>query len=296
MLEGLHPNRPTHVMRLATDEASARQATELLGEVFDPGETAVAAFEAADGGGWALEAYFAHEPDADALRELIRPIVGVEAERATFARLEQKDWVRTALDGLQPVRAGRFLVHGTHDQAAVRPNDLAIEIEAALAFGTGHHGTTRGCLLAFAGALKRKRPRRVLDVGTGTGILALAAAKALKRSVVAGDIDPVAVAVAPHLRFYAAAGVRHALARRRRRFDLVFANILARPLRRLAPALAAVLARRGTLILSGLLPRDVPGVLSAYAAQGLRLDRRLDLDGWAVLVLARGGRSPRPLR
>ncbi|MFL5004079.1 MAG: 50S ribosomal protein L11 methyltransferase, partial [Microvirga sp.] len=150
------------------------------------------------------------------------------------------------------------------------------------------------------------RPRRVLDVGTGTGILALAAAKALKRTVVAGDIDPVAVAVArdnarlnavaPHLRFYTAPGVRHPLARRRRRFDLVFANILARPLRRLAPALAAVLARRGTLILSGLLPRDVPGVLSAYAALGLRLARRLDLDGWAVLVLARGGRSPRPLR
>src|SRR5215208_4437069 len=246
MLEGLHPNRPTHVMRLATDEASARQATELLGEVFDPGETAVAAFEA-DGGAWALEAYFAHEPDADALRELIRPIVGAEAERATFARLEQKDWVQAALDGLQPVRAGRFLVHGVHDKAAVRPNDLAIEIEAALAV-----------------AVARDNAR--LN------------------------------AVAPHLRFYAAPGVRHPLARRRRRFDLVFANILARPLRRLAPALSAVLARRGTLILSGLLPRDVPGVLPAYAAQGLRLDRRLDLDGWAVLVLARGGRSPRPVR
>ncbi|MFL5172724.1 MAG: 50S ribosomal protein L11 methyltransferase, partial [Microvirga sp.] len=122
MLEGLHPNRPTHVMRLATDEASARQATELLGEVFDPGETAVAAFETPDGGAWALEAYFAHEPDEEALRELIRPIVGAEAERATFARLEQKDWVQAALDGLQPVRAGRFLVHGVHDQAAVRPN------------------------------------------------------------------------------------------------------------------------------------------------------------------------------
>ena len=148
--------------------------------------------------------------------------------------------------------------------------------------------------------------RRTIAILVAT-LLALAAAKALKRTVVAGDIDPVAVAVArdnarlnavaPHLRFYAAAGVRHALARRRRRFDLVFANILARPLRRLAPALSAVLARRGTLILSGLLPRDVPGVLSAYAAQDLRLERRLDLDGWAVLVLARGGAGPRrPVR
>jgi len=306
MLEGLHPNRPTHVMRLATDEASARRMTDLLGELFDPGETAVAAFQMADNEGWALEAYFAREPDADALRELIRPTVGAEAERATFARIAQKDWVKASLDGLKPVRAGRFLVHGVHDRAEIRPNDLAIEIEAALAFGTGHHGTTRGCLLAFARELKRRRPRRVLDVGTGTGILAFAAAKVLKRMVVAGDIDPVAVAVArenarlngvaPQLRFYIAPGVRHALANRRRRFDLVFANILARPLRRLAPALARVLARDGTLVLSGLLPRDMPGVLSGYAAQGLRLRRRLEVDGWAVLVLRRGGSGPRPLR
>jgi ribosomal protein L11 methyltransferase len=143
----------------------------------------------------------------------------------------------------------------------------------------------------------------VLDVGTGTGILAVAAAKALKRTVVAGDIDAVAVAVArgnarlngvaPHLRLYAAPGVRHALAHRPRRFDLVFANILAKPLRRLAPALARVLAPGGTLILSGLLPRDVPGVLSAYAAQGVRLERRLDLEGWAALTLRRGGAAPR---
>src|SRR5215203_3324381 len=306
MLEGLHPNRPTHVMRLTTDERSARAMTDVIGEIFDPAETAVAAFETEHGGPWLLEAYFAREPDESAIRDLVRPLVGPEADRAIFSALEEQDWVKASLDGLDPVRAGRILVHGAHDRDRVRPNDLAIEIEAALAFGTGHHGTTRGCLLAFAGALKRKRPRRVLDVGTGTGILALATAKALKRSVVAGDIDPVAVAVArdnarlnavaPHLRFYTAPGVRHALAQRRRRFDLVFANILARPLRRLAPALSAVLARRGTLILSGLLPRDVPGVLPAYAAQGLRLDRRLDLDGWAVLVLARGGRSPRPVR
>src|SRR3954449_3607986 len=125
MLEGLHPNRPTHVMRLATDEASARQATELLGEVFDPGETAVAAFEAG-GGAWALEAYFAHEPDADALRELIRPIVGAEAERATFARLEQKGWGHAALEGRKPVPDGRFPVPGVHAQVAALPNDLAI--------------------------------------------------------------------------------------------------------------------------------------------------------------------------
>src|SRR5215207_6952906 len=159
MLEGLHPNRPTHVMRLTTDERSARAMTDLLGEVFDPAETAVAAFETADGAGWLLEAYFAREPDERAIRELVRPLVGGEADRAQFEVLARTDWVKTSLEGLRPVRAGRFLVHGAHDREQRRPNDLAIEIEAALAFGTGHHGTTQGCLLALARELRRRRPR-----------------------------------------------------------------------------------------------------------------------------------------
>ena len=306
MLEGLPPHRPTHVMRLHTDERSARAMTDLLGEVFDPAETAVAAFESQDNGPWLLEAYFAREPDEAAIRDLVRPIVGAEAEAAAFERLDPKDWVAASLEGLQPVRAGRFLIYGSHDRRIVRANDWALEIEAALAFGTGHHGTTRGCLLALADELKRRRPRRVLDVGTGTGILALAAAKALKRPIVAGDIDPEAVRVArdnAHLNgvaglttFYIAPGVRHPSANRPRRFTLVTANILARPLKRLAPALAQVLASGGALILSGLLARDVPGVLSAYAAQGLALERRRDLDGWATLVLRRGGADPRRLQ
>lgn len=301
MLEGLHPNRPTHVMRLVTDAASARAMTDLLGEVFDPAETAVSAFEAADETTWLLEAYFANPPDEAALRELIRPLVGAAADAVAFDELAEKDWVRASLDGLTPVRAGRFLVHGAHDRGAVRANDWAIEIEAALAFGTGHHGTTRGCLLALAGELKRRRPRRVLDVGTGTGVLAFAAAKALRRPVVAGDIDPAAVEVArrnarlngvgPNVRTYVGPGTRHGLARQGR-FDLVLANILARPLRRMAPALARVLARDGAIILSGLLPGDVPGILTAYAAQGLRLERRRDQDGWVVLRLSRSGAAP----
>jgi ribosomal protein L11 methyltransferase len=305
MLEGLHPNRPTHVMRLTTDERSARAMTDLLGELFDPAETAVAAFETADGAAWLMEAYFAKEPDERAIRDLVRPLVGGEADRAVFEVLARTDWVKASLEGLQPVRAGRFLVHGAHDREQRRPNDLAIEIEAALAFGTGHHGTTKGCLLAMWRALKR-RPRHVLDVGTGTGILAFAAAKALRRRVVAGDIDAEAVRVAREnarlngvgglIGFYTAPGVRHALADQPGRFDLVTANILARPLRRLAPALARVLASDGTMILSGLLPGDVPGVLAAYAAQGLRLRRRCLIEGWATLEMKRGGVGPRPVR
>jgi ribosomal protein L11 methyltransferase len=306
MLEGLPPHQPTRVMRLETDERRAKALTELLGELFDPAESAVAAFETEDGRSWLLEAYFADLPDEDAIRELARTVVGDAADAAVFHTLDRRDWVRASLDGLKPVRAGRFLVHGGHDRGFRRPNDLAIEIEAALAFGTGHHGTTRGCLLALAAELKRRRPRAMLDVGTGTGVLAFAAAKALHSRVVAGDIDPEAVRVArenarlngiaPWLSLFTAPGVRHPLADRPGRFDLVTANILAGPLRRLAPSIAAVLAPSGTLVLSGLLERDVPGVLSAYAAQGVHLRGRSHLEGWATLVLARGGAAPRPLR
>ncbi|MBF9233574.1 50S ribosomal protein L11 methyltransferase [Microvirga alba] len=306
MLEGLHPNRPTHVFRITTDGRSARAMTELIGEIFDPAETAVAAFETEDDGPWMLEAYFARQPDEAAIRDLLRPIVGTEADKGVFLPLEQQDWVKSSLEGLKPVRAGRVLVHGSHDRDQRRPNDIAIEIEAALAFGTGHHGTTKSCLLAFVDELKLRTPRHVLDVGTGTGILAFAAAKILKRTVVAGDIDPVAVRVAREnarlngigswMKLYVGPGVRHADANRPGHFDLIFANILAKPLRVLAPSLAHVAANDGTLILSGLLGRDVPGVLSAYDAQGWHLQRRYDLEGWAALVMKRGGAHPRPRR
>ena len=302
MLEGLPPHRPTHVLRLSTDGASARATTDLLGEMFDPGQTAVAAFEAEDGRTWRLEAYFAEPPDEAVIRALIEPILGRRVHEAVFETIDQQDWVRASLDGLKPVRAGRFLVHGAHDRASVRPNDLAIEIEAALAFGTGHHGTTLGCLRAFDAVLKRSRPRHVLDVGTGTGILAFAAAKALKGGVVAGDLDRDAVITArtnarlnglhDRLRLFEGSGVRHALGNRPRRFDVVFANILARPLKRLAPSLTAVVASRGTLILSGLIERDVPGVLSTYRHRGFHLARMGVIEGWATLVLRRGGAAP----
>jgi ribosomal protein L11 methyltransferase len=149
-----------------------------------------------------------------------------------------------------------------------------------------------------------RTPRHVLDVGTGTGILAFAAAKVLKRPVVAGDIDPEAVRVAREnarlngiaawMRLYVGPGIRHAEADRPGHFDLVFANILAKPLRMLAPALARVASDDGTIILSGLLYRDVPGVLSAYAHQGWYLQRRYNLDGWAALVMTRGSARALP--
>jgi ribosomal protein L11 methyltransferase len=309
MREGLLPHAVTTVLKLSTTVGRAKSVTELLGEVLDPGETAVSAFEIddeAEDSPWFVEVFFAEPPDEDAIRALIGPIVGEDLSGAVFTAVESKDWVKASLDGLKPVRAGRFLVHGSHDRGAVGANDIGIEIEASLAFGTGHHGTTAGCLLAIHEECRRRRPRNVLDVGSGTGLLALAAAKLLKRRVVAGDIDPIAVEVAranallnhaPHaLDLYVAPGVRHAKAARPGHFDLVVANILQRPLMRLSRDIAAVLKPNGTLILSGLMMRDVAGVLAAYRMQGWSLQRRAAREGWATLVLKRGGASPRRLR
>ena len=220
---------------------------------------------------------------------------------------EKRDWVANSLTGLAPVRAGRFLVHGAHDRARVGVSDIGVEIEAGLAFGTGHHGTTRGCLLHFDRLLKRRRPRKVLDVGCGAGVLAIAAAKALRRKVWLGDIDPIAVevahanarlnGVAAYAKPVVSRGVENRALGEAGPFDVVFANILAKPLRLLAPSLAALTTRDGEAIVSGLLYVDVPGVLAAWRAQGFYLEERIDLEGWASLRLARSGSVPmRPRR
>jgi ribosomal protein L11 methyltransferase len=307
MREGLIPHAVSTVLTLATTEAKARALTELIGEMLDPSETAVSTFEVEDGTlkpVWRVEVYFASEPDREEINALLAPLVGHDIPDSDYAEVNQKDWVSASLSGLKPVRAGRVLVHGSHDRAMVRSNDVGLEIEAALAFGTGHHGTTAGCLLALADELKRRRPRHALDVGTGTGILAFGLAKQVKRIVVAGDIDAEAIRVAranarlngigPLMRLYAAPGIRHAEARRQGHFDLVMANILARPLMRLAFDLASVLKPGGTLILSGLLASDVNQVASAYRQMGLSLARKSLREGWATLVLKHNGAGFRP--
>ncbi len=304
MLEGLPPNDAAYVMRLSCDEGTARAVSEIIFETFDPADAAVAAFEEAPttkdwkGGPWLVEAYFGTEPDEDRLRALIAAAAGEEVcARISFGRVNARDWVAASLEGLKPVRAGRFVVHGAHSRDEVRDNEISIEIEAALAFGTGHHGTTRGCLMMLDRIARRRRPRAILDIGTGTGVLAIAAAKLFKRAVHSGDIDPVAVATASEnakrngagcfVDPVQARGGAHNDMRKGTPYDLVFANILARPLRAMAPQIAQLTEMGADIILSGLLVRDAPGVIAAYRTQGIVLARRIDVDGWATLLMQR---------
>jgi ribosomal protein L11 methyltransferase len=279
------------------DERAARRVVDLLNESLDDDQAAVAAFERPDGC-WDISLHFAEAPDKAFVRELVSLAAGDEvAQHITFDTVEAKDWVKASLEDLVPVPAGRFIVHGQHDRARVPANKLGIEIEAALAFGTGHHGTTRGCLLLLDQVLRAHFPRRVLDLGSGTGVLAIAAAKALRRRVLASDIDPVSVAVARDnarlngvgnlVQAIRATGFSAPQFAARGPFDLVLANILANPLRQMATPMAAHLAPSALVILSGLLPQQAQGVIASYRGRGLVLRRHLKIDGWSSLLMQR---------
>ncbi|MGE0749553.1 MAG: 50S ribosomal protein L11 methyltransferase [Variibacter sp.] len=301
----------TRLLRLTTNAEICARAQAILEGVLDAEHTALATSIGVKGR-HVLEVYFDVPPNEDALRATLAPFTR-DAAALTFEDVPTKDWVAASLAGLAPVHAGRFVVHGAHDRARVAPNAIGIEIEAALAFGTGHHGTTHGCLQALAMLAKnelahrRKKPgasenirqdeRRVLDVGTGTAVLAIAAAKALRADVVASDIDPVALrvaranaranSVAHRIAFVGASGVSRAPFRARGPYDLIFANILLGPLKGMASPLARLLAPGGHIVLSGLLHEHANAALAAYRAHGLRLRRRLPVSEWTTLVLSR---------
>jgi len=226
----------------------------------------------------------------------------IEAVLARFAALRvavevlaDADWLAMSLSGLPPVRAGRFFVYGAHDRGLAPPNAVNLRIEAGAAFGTGHHGTTVGCLAAYDRLLKQRRFERVLDVGCGTGVLAIAAARTGSPVAIGTDIDGPSVRIAnenaglnaARARFVHASGLNAAAVRDRGPYDLVFANILAPPLVALAQDIRGALKPGGMAILSGLLRTQERRVLAAYVSRGFRLERRLHRDAWATLTLRR---------
>jgi ribosomal protein L11 methyltransferase len=277
------------------DELTARRVVDLLTESFFEGQAAIAAFTRPDGR-WDISAHFAEPPDQAGVRDLIAIVAGDKVAQAiAFDTVEAKDWVAATLEQLVPVRAGRFIVHGAHDRQKIPPNKIGLEIEAALAFGTGHHGTTRGCLLLLDDVLKARRPKRVLDLGTGTGVLAIAAAKALRGAVLASDIDRLSVEVArDNARLNGVGGLVETIRAtgfsaprfaQAGPFDLVLANILANPLRQMATSMAQHLAPSAQVILSGLLPHQASSVVAAYRARGLVKERELRVEGWSSLLM-----------
>jgi ribosomal protein L11 methyltransferase len=328
----------TAVAVLETDQSSALNVADLITESFASDDVAVSLVD--NGAGrWRVAIHFCAALDETAVRELVATAAGEDAASALrFERVAATDWVRESLAGLPPVTAGRFVVHGAHDRTKIPGNRIGIEIEAALAFGTGHHGTTRGCLLALNGICKQRKRRRasvhrhpevrakraskdagpsaravalrgsalraehlrvtgqrILDVGTGSGVLAIAAARALHQRVLATDIDASAVRVARanaafnraggFVEIITADGVAGRRIRERAPYDLIFANVLLKPLQRFAAPLTRLTAPGAYVVLSGLLPSQANAAIAAY--HRLALQRRIEIDGWTTLILRR---------
>lgn len=280
---------------------TGRAPAEALGEALErltPEPTGVGVFEVEDGSGlWEVGGYFTETPDAAGLALLA---AAFEAQPFAISELPETDWVAHVRRELAPVEAGRFFVYGSHDADKVPAGCEALLIDAAMAFGTGHHGTTLGCLLALEALLEEGVScHNVVDIGCGTAVLAMAAARVWPEPVLASDIDPVAVEVAEanlrangleaRVRCVEAAGFDHSALAEAAPFDLVFANILKGPLMALAGDLAASLAPGGRVILSGILNEQADDVIAHYASHGINLVQRTEIVDWTTLSLQRAG-------
>lgn len=273
------------------------QAYALVDAVMERDDLALtaSAHENEDTGEWFFEATCDSPPDIDAFNALARDVLGGTVEFTVEALDPNINWVAKSLEGLAPVIAGGFYVYGSHETGPIPEGLTPMKIDAAQAFGTGHHETTTGCLEAIEALLQREKPQNMIDVGTGTGVLAIALAKRLDVNVLATDIDPVAVTttvenardndVAELIDALEATGLDHEAITARAPYDLVVANILAGPLTELAPGMGGITRQGGTAILSGILNSQADGVIAAYEAAGFKLVDHLKRKEWTTLVL-----------
>lgn len=288
---------------ITTTEKNAEAILALMTDVFEDEGYAIGTMEIDEKRDvWEASLYLMADEEEQMrarFEALIKPAFPDAAiERAVIPDV---DWIAKSLEGLQPVHAGRFVVHGSHDRGKARAGEIAIEIDAGQAFGTGHHGTTAGCLEVIEQVMRSRKIRAALDLGTGSGVLAIAARKLAPIPVLATDIDPIATRVArenvrkngiapgtaPGITLETAPGFHHTVFRRHGPFDLIIANILARPLMRMAPQLAAHLAPGGQVVLSGILAGQRWKVLAAYNGAGLRHVRTIWRNGWVTIHLDR---------
>ena len=238
---------------------------------------------------------YVEEDEKAVVQTRLAQILGVNQDEIDIEVLPDIDWVQHSLEGLNPVRAGRFFIHGSHDRDKVMPNDLAIEIEAGQAFGTGHHGTTVGCLELLAEVMANEKPQNALDLGTGSGILAIGMALIAPIRILATDIDPIAINVAKEnfalngvsdtITAITATGLDDNEITSRAPFDLIVANILANPLIELAPQMVPAKAKNGSIVLSGILEEQHDRVVKAYQDQGAKYIKTLHHEGWVAIHL-----------
>lgn len=279
------------------DRALAMAAANALQDFLEPAPDALTVFENGPAA-WRLEAYFNDGLEGRDLRAEIAHLIEGELPAFEAGAVPDLNWVAISQAALPPVVAGRFTVHGSHDKDRVPRGPSSILIDAGEAFGTAHHATTLGCLMAIDRLTRNEVFKSVLDLGTGSGVLAIAVARVLPGAdIIATDLDPQSVKVAAeNIRLNGAAsriaathadGVRHTWLRQSKPFDLVIANILAGPLIRLAGDLARTVRRGGTLVLSGLLIPQAPQVIAAYRAAGFHLLTHDRITGWSTLVLRR---------